>query len=237
MKNKWTKTLLISTLAVLVMAIGAVGVFAQTDGAASADETTAADPIFHGRGRGGFPPGDPGERQSELADALGITVEELQEAQQVAHAARISKLVEDGTLTRDQANLMLAMDALKQNFDRGAFMANALDMTIEEFEEAREAGTIRDSLANITPTELQEKMQAAIEDVLQQAVADDVITVEQADLVRERMGEGFGKPRASGGHARPGSFGGHPRPGGFGGRGMGNVPAPEGLQNTFAPSF
>jgi hypothetical protein len=230
MKNKWTKTILISMLAVLVMAIGSVGVFAQTDDAAPAEKANDVDQ-FHGRGCGGFPGGHGagGDRQAELAEALGITVEELEAAQQEAREARIAQLVEDGVLTLDQANLMLAMDALKKNIDRGALMAGVLGLSAEEFEAAREDGTLRDLLADITPAELQEKTQAAFEDALQQAVEDNVITAEQAELIRENMGEGFG----FGGHR---GFGGHARPGGFGGREKGNFSAPEDLQNTFAPS-
>jgi len=228
MKNKWTKTIMISMVAVLVLAIGAVAVFAQADDG-TGDETTAEKPDFHGRGRGGFPHGDQGDRQAELAEALGITIEELQAAQLEAKAARINQLVEEGTLTLDQANLMLAVDALKQSVDRGALMLEVLDLTAEEFEAAREDGSLRDLLSNITPAELQEKTQAAFEEALQQAVEDNVITDDQADLVREKMAEGAG----FGGHR---GFGGHGRSGGFGGRGSDNFKAPEDLQNTFAPS-
>ena len=230
MNKKWTKTILISVLAVLVMTIGAVGVFAQTDDTAPADEAVPMGPNFHGHGRAGFPHGDGDERQAELAAALGITVEDLEAAQQEAREARIAQLVEDGVLTLDQANLMLAMDALKQNIDRGALMAGVLGLTVEEFEAAREDGSLRDLLANITPAELQEKTQAAFDEVLQQAVDDNVITAEQAELIRENMGDGFG----FGGHR---GFGGHARPGGFGGRGHGSFSAPaEDLQTTFSPS-
>lgn len=230
MNKKWTKTILISMLAVLIMAIGAVGVFAQTDDAPSA-ETSGMDP-FRGHGRGGFPGGhhiDGEERQSELAAALGITVQELEAAQQEARAARISQLVEEGVLTLDQANLMLAMDALKGYLDRDALMADVLGITVEEFEAAREDGSLHDLLDNITPAELQEKMQAAFEAALGQAVDDNVITADQAELIRENMGDGNGFGAHHG-------FGGHARPGGFGGHGRGNFSAPEDLQNTFAPS-
>jgi len=228
MKNKWTKTILISALAVLVMAIGAIGVFAQTDDAPSADAETGAKPLFHGHGRGGFPGGSGDDREAELAAALGISVDELRAAQQEAKEARINQMVEDGTLTLDEANLILALDTLKQNIDRGEMMAGALDISVEEFEAAREDGSLRellaDALADTTLAELQEKMQAAFEEALQQAVADNLITAAQAELVRENMGDGFG----FGGHR---GLGGHARPGGFGGRGMHT--APEGVQ---APS-
>lgn len=227
--NKWTKTILISMLAILVMGIGAVGVFAQNDDA-SAAETTGVEQ-FHGHGRGGFPGGHGAgeDRQAELAAALGITVEELEAAQQEVRQARIAQLVEDGVLTLDQANLMLAMDALKGSIDRGELLAEVLGLTVEEFEAAREDGSLRDLLADITPAELQEKTQAAFEEALQQAVNDNVITSEQADLILAQMedGFGFGAHRGFGGHARPGGFGGHSR---------GNFSAPEDMQTTFAPT-
>lgn len=229
MNNKLTKTILISIVAVLVLSIGAIGVLAQNDDAATADQTTGVD-CFHGRGRGGFPDGDRGDRDAELAEALGITVEELQAAQQEVREARIAQMVEDGVLTLDQANLMLAMDALKGYMDRDAVMAEVLGLSIEEFEAAREDGSLRDLLANITPAELQEKMQAAMENALQQAVDDNVITSEQADLVREHMADGVGMGFHHG-------FGGHGHHGGFGGRGMGDSSAPEETQNTAAPSI
>jgi hypothetical protein len=237
MNKKWTKTILVSVLAVLVMTIGAVGVFAQTDNTAPSDQATGIDQ-FHGRGRGGFPGGHGADAnyQAELADALGITVDELQAAQQKVQEARIAQMVEDGVLTLDQANLMLAMDALKEYIDQDALIADVLGLTVDEFEAAREDGSLRDLLANITPAELQEKMQAAFDEALQQAVADSVITADQADLIREHadQGFGFGAPH---GFGTPHGFGGHGRPGGFGERGMGNFSAPaEDLQNTFAPS-
>jgi hypothetical protein len=228
MNNKLTKTILISIVAVLVLAIGVIGVFAQNDDAAPADQTSGVD-YFRGHGRGGFPDGDREGRDAELAEALGITVEELQAAQQEVHEARIAQMVEDGVLTLDQANLMLAMDALKGYVDREALMAEVLGLSLEEFEAAREDGSLRDLLATITPAELQEKTQAALEEALQQAVDDNVITSEQADLVREQMEEGVGFGFHHG-------FGGHARPGGFGGRGMHGYSVPDETQNSSAPS-
>ena len=122
---------------------------------------------------------------------------------------------------------MLAMSTLKNNIDRGALMADALDLTPEAFEAAREDGSLRDLLANTTPAKLQENLQAAFEAALQDAVANNVITAEQESLILENMADGFGGHRG---------FGGHARPGGIGGRGNRNFNAPEGLQNTFSRS-
>lgn len=229
MNNKAKKTILISVLAVLVLAIGAIGVFAQNGDAATADETTGVD-YFHGRGRGGFPGGDRGDQDAELAEALGITVEELEAAKQEVREAHIAQMVEDGVLTLDQANLMLAMDALKGYIDRDALMAEVLGLSTEEYEAAREDGSLRDLLADITPSELQEKSQAALENSLQNAIDENVITSDQADLVREQMEGGFGFSYHHG-------FGGHARPHGFGGPGMHNSATPGETQNTSAPSL
>jgi hypothetical protein len=79
----------------------------------------------------------------------------------------------------------------------------------------------------MTPAQLQENMQAAYEATLQQAVQDNVITADQADLIREQAGSGFGfGPQFDFG------FGGHGRHGGFGGHGMGRFSAPVAPDNN-----
>jgi hypothetical protein len=213
MKNsRRTSVAIIALIAVLVMAVGAVAVLAQDD---------APDNPALPFGRGGFHGhgGHHGRGQSDgdedLAEALGITVEELQAARQKVYADRLAQAVEDGYLTQDQANTLLAMQALKGYLDRGAIMAQVLGLSLEEFEAAHEEGTtLRDLLADITPADLQERMQSAVEDAVQQAVEDNVITAEQAALVLERLQDGLGMPGAYGDHH---GFGGHR---GFGGRGF-----------------
>jgi polyhydroxyalkanoate synthesis regulator phasin len=65
-----------------------------------------------------------------LADELGITVEELQAAQQEAHAAVIAQAVEDGTLTQEEADLMQARSAV-QNYVADA-MAAAYEDAVQQ---------------------------------------------------------------------------------------------------------
>lgn len=208
MKNRWTKTAVIALLAVLVMSIGAIAVFAQDEPTPEAPSRPAL-PFGRGgsHGRGGFHGRSNGSANDEaLAEALGITVEELQAARQKIAADRLAQAVEDGSLTRDQANTMIAMKALKGYLDQKALLAGAFGLTVEEFEAAREEGSLRDLFANITPAELQENMQAALQTAVQQAVTDNVITQEQADLVLEQlenhtaMRDKFGGRHGSGGH-------------------------------------
>ena len=206
MKNRWSKTAIIGLIAVLVMSLGAIAVFAQDD--TTPDDTQARPALpygrqgYHGGHHDGFhgrSPGYGGANDEAMAEALGITVEELQAARQKAAAERIAQALEDGLLTRDQANTMLAMQALKGFLDREALMAQAFGLTAEEFAAAREAGTLFELLGDIDMTELHEKMQTAVEAAIDQAVDDNVITAEQAALVKEQLENGLGMHGGFGG--------------------------------------
>lgn len=218
MTNKLAKTVIIGLVAVLVMSLGAVAVFAQDD---TTPETPSNPALPFGRGFRGHGHGDANDEA--LAAELGITVEELAAARQQVAADRIAQAVEDGLLTQDQANTMLAMQALQDYIDREAIMAEALGLSVDELTTAREDGTLRDLLSNITPAELQESMQAATEAAVQKAVADNVINQNQADLVLEQLQNGLGNHGRFGGHH---GFGNHE---GF--RGFGS-----GQSGSFAPS-
>lgn len=183
MKNKSSKFLIISLIVVLVMSLGAAAAFAQTE----PDEDAGAQPGFrfgHFRGNRG------GNNDEALAESLGITVEELEAARQEAAAQRIEEAVEEGIITRDQANTMLAMQALKSYINKEAILADVLGLSVEELQAAKEDGTLRDILENITPADLQADTQAAFEAAIAQAVADNVITQEQADLVLSQIEDG-----------------------------------------------
>lgn len=154
-----------------------------------------------------------------LADALGISVEELQAAQQQAHAAALAELVDAGYLTEEDVELMAAREALKEAIDRDALLAEVLGITVAEVEQAR---VNRDSMAaliedsGLSYAEVAEAMQAVYEAAVQQAIEDGVITAEQYEALQNAgpIGLGFG------GHGRGGhGFGGHGRPGGLGGNG------------------
>jgi len=67
-----------------------------------------------------------------LADALGITVEALQEAQKAAADARMAQAVEDGRITQEQADLMKAREALQQYFEEKGFFKSALEQAVKD---------------------------------------------------------------------------------------------------------
>ncbi len=113
-------------------------------------------------GRMGFADGS--EYLTFLADALDISVDELQSALEDAQAADISAAVEDGKLTQEQADMMSAMRALKDYIDPQVLFEGVTGMSVEQFHEAR---------------------QAALQESIQSAVEAGVITQEQADQFLE----------------------------------------------------
>ena len=203
-------------MVVLVLSLGAVAAFAQDDTAPGTEPQPA---LPFGRGGlgsfGGF--GGPrghhgrgGADEESLAEALGVTVEELQAAREQAQAERLAQAVADGTLTQEQVDNMQAMQAVKEYIDKEAILAQVFGLTVEELEAAREDGTMRDLFSGLDfdPTVMQEQMQAATEAAVQQALADGAITQSQADLIAEQLANGAGMMDKFGGHGGPGGFGG-----------------------------
>jgi Spy/CpxP family protein refolding chaperone len=226
MNNKLSKIVVISLVVVVIMSLAAVAAFAQDDTAPDAP-TAQALPF----GRGGFHGHDDSDRDEALAAALGITVEELQAARRQAAVERIAQAVEEGLITQEQADTMLAMQALHGYLDREAILAEVLGMTVDELALAREDGTLHDLLANITPADLQASIQAATESAVAQAVEDGVITQAQADLVLEQLAYGMGIGARFGGHH--GGGGGSRGRGGF--NGFGGTPQTDDAGEAFAP--
>jgi hypothetical protein len=85
-----------------------------------------------------------GDHAKFLAEALGISVEALQAAQQKAHAAMLAQAVEEGALTQEEADLLQA---------RHAFMRYAANENAQSLEEALnaavEAGALTQEQANL----------------------------------------------------------------------------------------
>lgn len=79
-----------------------------------------------------------------LADALGITVDELQEAYTEARFARIDQAVEDGNLTEEQADLMKGRYALSLSESFRSAMRSAFEAAVAQ---AVEEGVITQSQA------------------------------------------------------------------------------------------
>lgn len=221
-KQRKTVALLIGLVVVLLLALMGGVVLAQTaTPEAPAQRDDAAPDLLRGLGAGllghGFGLGRHGDfgsgrgdsdRDENLAEALGITVEELAAARAQAFQKSLADAVAAGQLTQEQADQILAMQALKSYIDRQALLAEALGMTADELQAALDEGqTLWDltSAREISPSTLQTNMRAAYEAAIARAVADGVITQAQADDILSAE-TSFG----------PGPFGGQ---GGHGGRG------------------
>jgi hypothetical protein len=178
------------------------------------------------RGRPGAWSGDRGEL---LAEALGISVEELEAAYEEVRAAAIEQALEAGLISEEQAERLLEGSA---RFGRGlpGFLADkderlagALDISVEELQEARdevrvarlealvEAGVLTQEQADLMAAReavqgyidqegLAETIQDAYEEAVEAALEAGDITEEQAEQLQETLPAfgpfGFGR----GGH-------------------------------------
>lgn len=191
-------------------------------GAGLAGRASAHSPF--GGGRGGFgraflePGGLKGAHDQALADALGISADTLTAAQEKVAADRLAQAVKDGRLTQEQSDLMTAGRKLARSIDRQAVAAEVLGISKPELAKALEAGkTLRDLAdeADLDRDALQDKMKAAMDSAVADAVKAGTITQAQADALKAAGGE----------MGRHGRFGGGR---GFGrGSGRGIIPAPD----------
>jgi hypothetical protein len=189
--------------------------------------------FFGKRGFGGprWGAGDAIDFNALLAEALDISVEKLQDAQDAAAEAALAAAVEDGSLTEEQAELVAARRALEKSIEKRELMAKALGISVEELEAAREEGKSMADLIDELGLELdavREAKQAAYQEAVEQAVEDGVITQEQADLILEG---GFGPGMRGGPCGGAGGRGRFPHDGGF------PPPGEDGMKFPGRPGF
>jgi hypothetical protein len=217
----------IPIISALVLAI-AIGVMAFSPSSASsavldiqAQEEETDDPLpwnrgfgsmrgFGHRGRLGF--SSSFDHDAYMADALGVTVDELKAARQAARDATLDQAVAEGVITQEQADLMNANQALRQYINQQEIISEVLGIDAADLEAARQEGKSLYYLfgeLGLEPAEVQAAMQAAYDDAINQAVADGVITDSQAEQLQERGfgGRGFGKRGFGGFHGHGGTFG------------------------------
>lgn len=177
---KWSIALLTGGI-ILAVAAGIVA-FSFTSNA-SAKTTSALHTnigVMNFRGGPGFPGGKSDEEEA-LANALGISVETLQSAQQKASDAAIQQAVDKGLITQDQADAMI-LRGYRFDFGHGfeghgVFGANS-GINYDEL--------LADALG-ISVDKLKAARQQAESDLLAQAVANGTITQEQADMIKARQ--------------------------------------------------
>jgi hypothetical protein len=152
-------------LAVLVLTVVTLPVAA---------DTTVAAPAAH---RGG--PLGGGVNDTYLAEALGITADELQAAQQTANEAAIDQALAQGLITQAQADALKERSGMFGRFD-GRMPHGMFGLTDETID--REA-LLAEALG-ITTDELAAARVEAQDLALAAAVEDGRITQEQADQLK-----------------------------------------------------
>jgi hypothetical protein len=142
-----------------------------------------------------------------VADELGVTVEDLQDARQAAQEAALEQAVVEGKITEEQADLIQAGQALRQYIDPQEILSNALGIDAADIEAAREVGEpLHELFGDLEPGEIKEALQAAYEDAVQQAIDEGVITESQADLLQEKGFPGRLLGKRGGGMPGKGGF-------------------------------
>lgn len=147
-----------------------------------------------------------------LADALGISEEELSTARESAREAALGEAVAAGKISEEQFALMEAQRDLHNSMEKDEILVKALGISAEELAAARDEGLhIADILEDlgIDQADFEANMQSAWEDAVTQAVEAGRITQEQADLILEagmRGARGMVGPGGPGG--RGGRLGG-----------------------------
>ena len=135
------------------------------------------DDINH-RGRRGVPlPGTGTEKIDYLADALGITPEELQTAHENASQAALDQALSEGLITQEQYDMMVLRGF--GFFGRGGMKAPGGSGGIDF--DALLAGEL-----NISVETLQDAREQAADMAIEQAIADGKLTQEQADMIAAR---------------------------------------------------
>jgi hypothetical protein len=126
------------------------------------------------------------DRETLLAAGLGITVDELEAAQDVAFESALDHAVEDGKLTEEEAAQKQAEHDLVDYIDREALLADVLGITVEELESARDEGVKLPELLEelgVDKKSVREELDVAYEAAVTQAVDEDVLSQEQAEVI------------------------------------------------------
>lgn len=224
----WKLGGLLVVLLGLIAALGTAVTFAQDD-ATEPDVTVPETPADPGNGRPdgprdrgeGGPFADSAIIQSAIADALGISVEDLAAAQ--ADGVRLPDLAAeqgvDMQTVQDAINAVMP-DAVATAVADGTITQEQADSILERLAAMEARAATQESYLDNFSGELGvtvDELEAARATALQQLVDEGLITQEQADQMLSRPssfgGPGAGRP---GGHGGPGGQGG---PGGHGGHG------------------
>lgn len=182
-RNTW-KTLALSGMAAAAIVAGSLWVADSVS--ASTSTTTPLDWVQElvpeRGGRGGGPRGiDHGQDSALLAEALGVTQEELQAAHQQAMNNALDQAVEKGLITQEQADALKARNSWRMTPGLGRMGG------FGRFGSEIDFDTLLASALGVSVDELNAARESAWNKRLEQAVSEGSITQEQADLMKAQF--------------------------------------------------
>ena len=198
---------------------GAAGAVALTFGAAGIAGAQEEDPVLV----------DPTPESTDAPD------DDARPDRGERRQARIDQLIEDGVITQEQADdLASVREAIQANreemrAEKQAAIADALGITVEELEAAKEEGTTLAELAGDDVSALVDLFTEQATERINAGVESGRLTQEQADERLEGLGERIESRIENGGGFgnREGKRGNGRRGGDFGPRGGADAPAAE----------
>ena len=131
-----------------------------------------------------------------IADSLGVSLAEWEEAEDASYAANIAEKIESGRLTAEEAADKQAIHDFKASIDEDSVLAQALGISVAELDEARADNVTYSDLLDelgLTDDEVDAAEEAITAQLVEDAVADGSLTAEQAEQVLNgRNGHGHG---------------------------------------------
>jgi len=144
-----------------------------------------------------------GKTLRDLAEEQGVDLADVQAAMEAARLEAIEQAIADGVITEEMAEQII--ERMEQTPPAGWMepyqdqmqeaIAEALGISVEELEAARDEGKSPAELArelDVNRDEFRQAMEDALEEILDQAVADGVLTPEQAEQIAQGRGRGRG---------------------------------------------
>lgn len=174
MRKRWIVPFF-GTMAAFVLALGAMLMLADSTSAVGIEpyEHGTVSQFHDGGGRSCAAV----DRHALLANALGITVEQLNAAHQRAHDQAIQEALNQGLITQAQADAMWNRTSGHRGFGRG-WHNNGIDRQ-----------TLLANELGISVEQLQAAQATAHAQGIEQAVAAGCITQERADQIQSRQSD------------------------------------------------
>ena len=207
-RKRWI-LVMVALASVLVIAGSSAVIFAQEAKGEDADGNSQEDPeqagsgphrletlrLWHNRAHNRSRPLEQYLKNSVdqdllLAEALNISVDELQEARLEARSAALLLAVEEGIIDQEQADHILAFMAISKAINRGDLIAEALGISVDQLREAHIEGKHLPALLDeqdLTLEEFRQKLVDVFQEAVEQAVADGAISQDQADLITDEL--------------------------------------------------